>query len=288
MRTVSTRLTAAFLCVLLFGVLVEPVVGSGAIQERLDQMERVMGSRALMDLLDRVDDMQREIRELRGQVEIQAHALSQIKKSQRNYYLDLDNRLRHVAKATGVETEAPIIDTFTTHPSPTREPDVATPAAPPKKSVRQSVNDTPPDSQSDRTNLQRADPYTDTGQDAAYRKAFELLRRKSYGQATVALTAFLERYPNSQYAEDAQYWLGETYYVTRQFKPALSTFEKFLHRYPASAKTSDALLKIGYVQHELGQKAKAKRTFANLIQQYPGSTQAHLAQKRLRNRSKTP
>nr|VFK12165.1 MAG: tol-pal system protein YbgF [Candidatus Kentron sp. LPFa] len=277
MRILSTCLTAVLLCVLSPYSDSAESMDSDTIEERLDHVERVIGSRALMDLLKRVDDLQREIQELRGQVEVQAHALSRIKQSQRNYYLDLDKRLQQVGVAA---TEA-----GATTPAASRLPGVRiSPAVEPDAaSVRekplQGLKKTAPsgiESSSDR-------------EQAAYQKAFDLLKKKHYAEAITSLKAFLKRYSGGQYAENAQYWLGETYYIMRQFKPSLNVFQRLLREYPSSSKINDALLKIGYAQDELGQKAEAERTLGNLIKQSPDSTQAHLARKRLQKiLGKTP
>nr|VFK41697.1 MAG: tol-pal system protein YbgF [Candidatus Kentron sp. TC] len=278
MRIVLIRLTAALFCILSPCSVSAESMDSGTIKERLDHVERVIGSQALMDLLKRVDDLQREIQELRGQVEIQAHALSQIKRSQRNHYLDVDKRLQQVEVATEAETTIPRTSRLpgAKTPPPAVEPNAA--------SVRKQSSE----------RLEKAIPGdialpSDREQEAAYQKAFDLLKKKHYSEAITSLKAFLEQYSGSRYAENAQYWLGETYYIMRQFKPSLNTFQKLLREYPTSPKISDALLKIGYAQDELGQRVEAQRTLGNLIKQSPNSTQAHLARKRLQKiLGKTP
>nr|VFK56045.1 MAG: tol-pal system protein YbgF [Candidatus Kentron sp. TUN]VFK62230.1 MAG: tol-pal system protein YbgF [Candidatus Kentron sp. TUN] len=289
MRAVSTRLTAAFLCVLpLWGVSVESI-GSGTMQERLDQVERVIGSRALMDLLERVDDLQREIRELRGQVEVQAHALSRMQQNQRDHYLDLDERLQQMELATESGKTIPqAFDAPTAEISPTAVSGITGVQG---KLVQQEkfANHQPIDYKSTNTQSGGIGSRLDRGQDDAYQEAFNLLKERSYSAAITSLKMFLDQYPHSRYVENAQYWLGESYYITRQFKLALEIFRKFLHKYPTSSKVGDALLKIGYVQDKLGQKTEAEQTLANLIEQYPRSTQAHLARKHLQKiRDKMP
>nr|VFJ66362.1 MAG: tol-pal system protein YbgF [Candidatus Kentron sp. FW] len=283
MRILSAlRLTAVFLCVLpLSGAFAEPM-GSGTIQERLDHVERVIGNRALMDLLERIDNLQREIRELRGQIEVQGHALSRMKRSQRNYYLDLDKRLQQLEGGkAGSRTVVP----RTSSPSGTETPlATGSDATGMREALLQPAN---PASHRTAgygsTDFQPGTPDAGPGrgEDGDYQAAFDLLRKKAYAQAIASLKRFLEQYPHSRYVEDAQYWLGEAYYITRQFEPALDIFRKLPREYPNSPKISDALLKIGYVQDELNQKAEAEQTLTNLIEQYPTSTQAHLAQKRL-------
>lgn len=101
------RIAAAFFCSLSLCIVSVEAVGSDTIRERLDRVERMLGNKALMDLFERVDGLQREIRELRGQVEEQGYALSRMKQDQRNRYRDLDNRLQRLEVAAGLGTTPP-------------------------------------------------------------------------------------------------------------------------------------------------------------------------------------
>jgi tol-pal system protein YbgF len=116
----------------------------------------------------------------------------------------------------------------------------------------------------------------------AYRAAFDLLKGGQFNEATTALTQFLSDYPNGRFADNAQYWLGESYYVSRQFDPALQAFQALLTTYPDSPKRSHALLKIGFIHDEQGRPDQARAVLTDLVQQYPQSTAASLAEKRLK------
>jgi tol-pal system protein YbgF len=115
----------------------------------------------------------------------------------------------------------------------------------------------------------------------AYDKALELLKEGRYNDAASAFQSFLKTYPGSSYADNAQYWLGEVYYVTRQFKPAMVEFEKVLSGYSGSSKAADARLKMGYIQYELKDWSRARELLSEVVKGYPGSTSARLAQERL-------
>jgi tol-pal system protein YbgF len=115
----------------------------------------------------------------------------------------------------------------------------------------------------------------------AYDRALELLKEGRYDDAAGAFQKFVAQYPDSSYADNAQYWLGEVYYVTRQFQPALTEFNKVLSAYPGSAKIADARLKMGYIQYELKDWGKARELLSDVVSTYPGSTSARLAQERL-------
>ena len=94
-------------------------------------------------------------------------------------------------------------------------------------------------------------------------------------------TSFLKSYPTGPYSDNAQYWLGESYYVNRQFQPALGEFSKLLQSYPDSAKVSHAKLKLGLIYAETGETERAKKLLEEVVAKYPNTPQARLAQERL-------
>ena len=116
----------------------------------------------------------------------------------------------------------------------------------------------------------------------AYRAAFDLLKSGKFTEATVALTEFLRKYPSGDFADNAQYWLGEAYYVNQEFDPALKAFKQLLVDYPDSPKRAHSMLKIGFIYDENGQKDQARKILTELTIQYPKSTAASLATKRLK------
>ena len=90
-------------------------------------------------------------------------------------------------------------------------------------------------------------------------------------------------YCDSEYSDNAQYWLGESYYVTRNYDLALTAFQDLLDRFPDSPKAPDALLKIGYTHYELEQWDSARAALTQVQEQYPDSTLSRLAENRLRS-----
>ena len=117
---------------------------------------------------------------------------------------------------------------------------------------------------------------------AQYQNAFDLLKQSLYEQSVSAFREFLVRHPGSEYADNAQFWLGEAYFVNGLFEQALQEYNALLLNYPDSPKLAQAKLKAGFCQHELGLIEPAKQQLEELIQQYPGTTAARLAQDRLR------
>jgi len=116
---------------------------------------------------------------------------------------------------------------------------------------------------------------------ADYQQAFNLLKQSLYEQAIKAFQEFLAVHPASEYADDAQYWLGEAQFVTRNFEPALGEYQKLVTGHPESPKVTQALLKIGYSLQELGRIAEARAALQDLIKRYPGTSAARLAEERL-------
>lgn len=115
----------------------------------------------------------------------------------------------------------------------------------------------------------------------AYLAAFQSLKSGSYDQAVGAFQDFLSKYPESPYAPNAQYWIGEAFYVDRAFDKAWDAFSKVLNRYPASSKASDALLKQGLLRVEQGKNAEARTVLNKVVSDYPNSSAANLARERL-------
>ena len=116
---------------------------------------------------------------------------------------------------------------------------------------------------------------------AEYQNAFNLLKQSLYDRSVTAFREFLARYPDSEYADNAQFWLGEAYFVNSLFEQALQEYNALLQNYPGSPKLAQAKLKAGFCQHELGLIEPAKQQLEELIQQHPGTTAARLAQDRL-------
>lgn len=116
---------------------------------------------------------------------------------------------------------------------------------------------------------------------ARYDEAFEFLKRSHYSRAAAAFRDFLDDYPDTELSDDAAYWIAEAHYVTRSFADALQGFQLMRRRYPASVRLPDATLKVGYIQYEIGAYADARATFTALIADYPGSRVAISAKTRL-------
>jgi tol-pal system protein YbgF len=106
-----------------------------------------------------------------------------------------------------------------------------------------------------------------------YETAYGYLLQQDYGAAEAAFNDFLKSHPNDQLAGNAQYWLGETYFVRAQYKAAAAAFLKGYESYRQSPKAPDSLLKLAMSLDRLGQREAACSSFSELNAQFPNAPQ---------------
>jgi tol-pal system protein YbgF len=104
-----------------------------------------------------------------------------------------------------------------------------------------------------------------------YQQGYGALLQKDYAGAEGAFHALVSAYPNDPLAGNAQYWIGETYYMRGQYKNAADAFLKGYKKYKSSEKAPDTLLRLGMALAELGQKDAACSTLNELRSKYPGA-----------------
>lgn len=186
-----------------------------------------------LDLVSQNELTAQEIAKLRGQIEVLANELANAQKRQKDFYVDLDARLRKL------------------------EPHEVT--------------------------IDGKAAQVDPNEQKTYEAAMQLFKSGDYKNAGTALSEFVHRYPESGYAANAQYWLGNAYYAQRDCKNAIAAQMVVLKSYPDSPKAADAMLNIASCQTELKDKA-AKKTLQELIKQYPDSSAAATAKERLKGK----
>lgn len=258
-----------------------------SLSERVSRLEQqVQGSASgdaqnLSELLTRVQELQAEVQSLRGLVEQQAFEIEGLKKRQRDQYIDLDSRLQRI-EGGGMTVPAPDAGTGmepAPEPAPTGLSDE--PGAP----IASSPTQAPP-AGAEAVGGGLAQPSTpgtvSAEEKAAYEAAFEALKQGRYAESSQLFSEFITAFPDGEYAANATYWLGESYYVTQNYDVALQTFQTLLSRFPDSRKAPDALLKVGYCHFELGDTQGAQSTLNEVVARYPDTPVARLAQARLR------
>lgn len=155
----------------------------------------------------------------------------------------------------------------------TREPARTRTSEPPRVSARTA-----------RTPTRAPEPAPSPRSDEAteeYKAAVELVKGGSHAEAVAALRAFLAKHPRHDYADNAQYWLGEAHYAQKDYPRALVEFRTVIETYPRGNKVPDALLKVGYCYQALGQAEKSRAVLEQVVNLYPKTEPALIAAKRL-------
>lgn len=238
-------------------------------------MAQAADSGAMANLVIQVQELQDEVRMLRGRLEEQGTELENLKRRQRDQYLDLDRRLSDMRNAQPAVGAGPAVSA---QPGPVLSPAQDEPEV---RGAMESQSEVTPIGQP--AAQSQSAPVSAADEKAAYDQAFQALKELRYADAAEDFQSFLDQYPNSEYADNAQYWLGESYYVTRNYDIALTAFQTLINQYPDSPKAPDALLKIGYTHYELEQWDSARAALTQVQEEYPDSTLSRLAENRLRS-----
>lgn len=114
-----------------------------------------------------------------------------------------------------------------------------------------------------------------------YEDAWKLLQNKDYRGAIAQFKRFLRKNPTSAFADNAQYWIGESYYALKEFDQAILEFDVVRRQYPDGDKVPAALLKQGYAFAELGDRVDARLILQEVIDRYPQSQEAQKARNKV-------
>jgi tol-pal system protein YbgF len=119
-------------------------------------------------------------------------------------------------------------------------------------------------------------------EDAIYHSAKQAFDQGDYDSALEKFQKLIKKYPNSKNADNAQFWIGETYYHEKWYEKAILEYQKVIEKYPKGNKVQASLLKQGFSFFNLGDKANARLIFTELIKKYPKSNEAQIAKKKLK------
>jgi tol-pal system protein YbgF len=211
------------------------------LDNRLQRIERVMTNQSLLEMAQRIDALQAEIRGMRGDVEVLQNQSEGGKAATKTQYSDLERRIAALETLGGVGQ----------NPGAVGEAGAMPPAA-------------------------------SGGEQATYDAAFNALKAGNYKGAIDGFRSFVAAYPTSPLASNAQYWLGEAFYVNRDYQNAITSFQKVMTDWPDSRKAPDALVKVGFTQSAMGRNGDARVTLEEVVRKYPGTEAAQLASERLK------
>lgn len=276
-----------------------------SLSERIERLEQQAsgrgGAQGGIDLVNQIQALQSQVQTLQGQVEELRHQLGEAQGRAKDQYIDLDSRIGRIEGRSGAGAVAPAAPAGSQDPglsdielgaSPPADTNSLTPAdaslaspddqdrtgavAAGSSAIGTSATNMPP-----ATDLPSA-PADPEAEKRAYDEAFSALKDGRYAESARRFQSFIAQYPNTDLTGNAYYWLGESYYVTQNYRVALDTFNTLLSRFPQNQKAPDALLKTGYCQYELKQWDAAESTLNSVVETYPNTTVARLAQGRLR------
>jgi tol-pal system protein YbgF len=211
-----------------------------------------------LELLQRIEQLEREVRHIRGELEVYRHQVELLQRER--------SAPDHPAPSTAPLANAPPSVAPTTEQRVETDQPVSIPSS--------STGDQP-------SVLQPAPTAAAGTEQADFDAALRRFGEGRYPQAINDFRGFLQTYPASPLASEAQYWLGESYYVVQDYDAARESFINLGLRYPNSERLPEALLKLGYVYEMQGDMGRAREVLQKLLQVYPETQAAGLAKQRL-------
>ena len=232
-------------------------------EARIARLEESIRNIGVIELVRQIDALNAEIARLRGQLEVIGNENQQIQKRQRDFYLDLDSRMKRLEGGNPAGAATP----------PAATPDTTTSASGggfgPQGSAAAAVSPRVPTREDQAREVK------------AYDAASNLFRRNDFPSAVEAFRAFVKDYPSSALAANAGYWIGISYANMRDYGKAMAAQQEVLTRYPQSPKAPDAMLAIAAIQAEQGDSGSARNTLEDIIARFPTSEAAGKARTRL-------
>lgn len=220
------------------------------LEERVTQQEKAYAkleeankqqTGSLLDLLTQIESLNQELRKLRGQNEELAHNLQDAKNRQKDFYVDLDARLRHFEAA---------------------EASMQTASA--QKAAEKSVVED-----------------VEAVEGSAYDVVYAYYKAANYEKVLQSAKDFQQKFPDSSRMPNVYYLMGDAYFSLDEFKKSIASYQVIVSKYESSANVPDAWLNIAACQQQLKDLVSAKKTLKLLMKKYPDSKAAQKAKKRL-------
>lgn len=231
-----------------------------SLELRVTQLQETLRGQALIEMAERLDALESEVRALRGELDLLQRENEARKAQQADLAAEFDRRL--VALESRLATPTP---------APSPEPPADGPTDGLVKPGVEPTNEI----------IAPLSPASGETVEVVYGRAFDALKEARYPEAIVGMSDVITRFPDHPLAANAQYWLGQTYFVTREYAKAIEAFSAVGNRTPESSKAPDALLKRGLSELWLGRAEAARTTFSEVLRRYPQSDAARAAREQL-------
>ena len=243
---------------------------------RVTRIERIISNQSLVELAQHLDAVQADVRQLRGRIEELEYKEEAMRKQQRDLFNDLDKRVS--ALGGGSSRVSPSgggsSGSGSSGGGSGSDGSAGAGAAGAGAAAAGGAAGSAGGSDSGAS-------AGSSEEQTVYAQSFDALKAGSYSVAITGFKSFLNSYPSSPLAENAQYWLGEAYYVTHDLDAAAGAFRSVTQKWPNSRKTPDAMLKLGYTQLDQKKVSEGRATLSQVVQKYPGTDAAKLATERL-------
>ncbi len=125
------------------------------------------------------------------------------------------------------------------------------------------------------------DPARKQDKETMYSMSYQIFKEGNYDKARTEFRNFLALYPDSEYSDNAQFWIGECYFFEKNYEKAILEYEKVTKNFPGGNKVPYALLKQGLSFLKLKDKTSAKLLLQQVIKDYPNTNQARIARTKL-------
>lgn len=219
-----------------------------------------------------IERMDAEIQALRAEQTVLRQKIEELRSAQqalagmaRENHADYQTRLTEIAEM--LSTLQAQLEEVTRRSAARRESPAPPPAAPDTSGTGAIA---PPPGE-------RPDP------NRLYETAYLDVNRRNYALAIEGFRTYLNYYPDTELADNAQYWIGESYFALDDFAAAAREFQMLLDRYPKGDKAAAGLLKLGDAHQRLGDGARARSAFERLTKEFPKTEESRLAKERLAN-----
>jgi len=236
------------------------------------------------ELFFMLEQLQLEMRELRGLLEEQTNQIRHIKRNGKSRYRDIDSRVLGLSKKMNAllnakESRVGASDSLSGVGAGGGSPVDASGSL-----VREGVAGAGAQDAGQRIGIPsghesaaRAKVLPTQEQKQLYQQAYSLIKDKKYEEAVKALHAFIEKFPDGKLTGNAYYWLGEVYLVLPQLEQAKQAFTIVVSSFSGHGKVADAYYKLGVTYDRLQDPAKSEQYLIQVQEKFPASTAAKLA-----------
>ena len=261
------RIFLLLLCCFWFSVVLAEDEEQLPVELRLRKLENTIETINPLELYKLIDNLNKRINELQGEVDLLQHQIEQQQTSINTLESNQGLLITQTQSLTSDRTESTGNVIVNTEPSITEE-------SPDQNPIPESV-------------IIEDSPEEDPEARNQYQAAFQLLKESRYQDATNAFTQFLQNYSRGEYADKAQYWIGEIHYIQQDFSSAITAYQTHLENFPQSPKRSQSKLKLANSYIETNQLERANQTLEQILDEFPGSSAARAATETLRDLSLT-